>query len=58
VSFLRGERQDFPGHSCPACTACLPAAPVYYRAGEAGAASRSVNLLIFMIAKTFACYFI
>jgi hypothetical protein len=34
------------------------AAPVYYRAGEAGAASRSVNLLISMIAKTFACYFI
>jgi hypothetical protein len=25
VRFLQSERQDFSGHSCPACTAYLPA---------------------------------
>jgi len=39
----------------------IVAAPMYYRAGGAGAASqvwRSVDLLISMIAKTFPCYVI
>jgi hypothetical protein len=33
------------------------AAPVYYRAGEAGAASRSVNLLIFHDREDFCVLF-